>query len=128
ADSKLPGSLAHEQKQVSVVQLISSYRVRGHQHAALDPLGLMHREEVPDLKLEFHKLSSADFDTVFSTQPLFIPQKAARLSDLVSILEDVYCGSIGYEFMAIVDIEQKQWIQRRIEGAGGRPNFSNETR
>jgi 2-oxoglutarate dehydrogenase E1 component len=128
ADSKLPGSLAHEQKQVDVVQLISSYRVRGHQHAKLDPLGLMHREQVPDLKLEFHHLSSADFDTVFSTQPLYIPQKAARLADLVSILEDVYCGSIGYEFMAIVDIEQKQWIQRRIEGAGGKPNFSNETR
>lgn len=128
ADSKLPGSLAHEQKQVNVVQLISSYRVRGHQQARLDPLGLMHREEVPDLKLDFHHLSSADFDTVFSTQPLYIPQKAAKLADLVSVLEDIYCGSIGYEFMAIVDIEQKQWIQKRIEGTGSKPSFNNETR
>jgi 2-oxoglutarate dehydrogenase E1 component len=127
-DSHLPGSLAHEQKQVNVVQLISSYRVRGHQHARLDPLGLMHREEVPDLKLEFHHLSTADYDTVFSTQPLLIPQKAARLGEIVSILEDIYCGSIGYEFMAIVNLEEKQWIQARIEGSGGRPNFNNETR
>jgi 2-oxoglutarate dehydrogenase E1 component len=127
-DSRLPGSLAHEKKQVSVVQLISSYRVRGHQHARLDPLGLMHRERVPDLKLEFHNLSSADYDTVFSTQPLFIPQKAAKLGDLVPILEDIYCGSIGYEFMGIVDIQQKQWIQQRIESFGGRPSFNNETR
>jgi 2-oxoglutarate dehydrogenase E1 component len=127
-DNRMPGSLEHEAKQVSVVQLISSYRVRGHQHARLDPLGLMHREEVPDLKLEFHHLSSADNNTVFSTQPLFIPQKAARLGEVVSILEDIYCNSIGYEYMAIVNLEEKQWIQSRIEGRGGRPNFSNETR
>jgi len=128
ADSKLPGSLEHEGKQVNVVQLISSYRVRGHQMARLDPLGLMHREDVPDLKLEFHHLSSADNDTVFTTQPLFIPQQAARLSEIVSVLEDIYCSSIGYEYMAIVNLEEKQWIQKRIEGAGGRPAFSNETR
>ena len=126
--SNSPGSLEHEAKQVNVVQMISSYRVRGHQQARLDPLGLMHREEVPDLKLEFHHLSSADFGTVFSTQPLFIPQKAAKLGEIVSVLDDIYCGSIGYEFMAIVNIEEKQWIQKRIEGSGGRPNFSNETR
>ncbi|HHX81769.1 MAG TPA: 2-oxoglutarate dehydrogenase E1 component, partial [Pseudomonadaceae bacterium] len=126
--SRLPGSLAHEQKQVNVVQLISSYRVRGHQQARLDPLDLMHREEVPDLKLDFHRLSTADYDTVFSTRPLRTPQKAARLADIVSILEDIYCGSIGYEFMAIVNLEEKRWIQKRIEGGGGRPNFSDETR
>lgn len=126
--SRLPGSLAHEQKQVNVVQLISSYRVRGHQQAQLDPLALMHREEVPDLKLDFHNLSTADYDTVFSTQPLQTPQQAARLADIVSMLEDIYCGSIGYEFMAIVNLEEKRWIQERIEGRGGRPNFSDETR
>src|SRR5690349_4790715 len=38
ADGKQAGSLEHEAKQVNVVQLISSYRVRGHQHARLDPL------------------------------------------------------------------------------------------
>jgi 2-oxoglutarate dehydrogenase E1 component len=128
ADSRLPGSLEHEAKQVNVVQLISSYRVRGHQMASLDPLGLMRREDVPDLKLEFHHLSSADNDTVFSTQPLYIPQQAARLSEIVSVLQDIYCGSIGYEFMAIVNLEEKQWIQKRIESCGGRPAFSNETR
>ncbi|MDY6984080.1 MAG: 2-oxoglutarate dehydrogenase E1 component, partial [Pseudomonadota bacterium] len=82
-DGKTPGSLEHEAKQVNVVQLISSYRVRGHQHARLDPLGLMHREAVPDLRLEFHNLSSADLNTVFSTASLAIPQKDLRLSEIV---------------------------------------------
>jgi len=128
ADSRLPGSLEHESKQVRVVQLISSYRVRGHQHARLDPLGLMHREEVPDLDPGFHHLSSADSNTVFSTEPLFLPHKALRLTELVSILEDVYCSSIGYEYSAIVNLEEKQWIQKRIEGNSGKPVFPNETR
>ena len=33
-------SAEHEQKQIKVLQLISSYRFRGHQKAQLDPLGL----------------------------------------------------------------------------------------
>ena len=53
-----PGSggihLEHERKQVKVVQLISSYRFRGHQKASLDPIGLMVRKDVPDLHLHFH--------------------------------------------------------------------------
>src|SRR5690606_14537947 len=122
------GSLEHEAKQVNVVQLISSYRVRGHQQAQLDPLGLMPREEVPDLNLEFHHLSEGDLSTNFRTQPLFIPQQAASLAEIVSTLEDIYCGSIGYEFMGIVDLAQKQWIPRRIESIGGRPSFPHDKR
>ena len=62
----------HESKQVQVLQLISSYRVRGHQKANLDPLGIMHRERVLDLELEFHDLSQIDTSTVFQTGSLFI--------------------------------------------------------
>tara|TARA_R110002110_G_scaffold415821_2_gene656822 strand:- start:39102 stop:41960 length:2859 start_codon:yes stop_codon:yes gene_type:complete len=121
-------SASHEAKQVNVVQLISSYRVRGHQQAKLDPLGIMYREEVPDLKLDFHQLSSADLNTSFSTQPLFVPKKEAPLSEIIDMLESIYCNSIGYEFMGIVNLEEKQWIQRRIESNGGKPGFDNQTR
>jgi len=121
-------SASHEAKQVSVVQLISSYRVRGHQHAKLDPLGIMYREEVPDLKLGFHQLSAADLQISFKTQPLFVPKNEAALSEIIDMCESIYCSSIGYEFMGIVNLEEKQWIQRRIESNGGKPNFPNETR
>ena len=50
----------HAGKQVNIPHLISSYRVRGHQKASLDPLGIMHREKVPDLELAFHDFSSLD--------------------------------------------------------------------
>ena len=54
----------HESKQVEVLLLISSYRVRGHQKAKLDPLALMHRERVMDLELEFYNLSPLDHPTI----------------------------------------------------------------
>jgi len=121
-------TLAHEAKQVSVVQLISSYRVRGHQHAKLDPLGLMFREKVPDLELQFHQLTEDDLDTVFQTAPLFIEEDRATLAEIIASLESIYCSSIGYEFMAIVNLEEKQWIQNRIEGNRRKPRFSPEKR
>ncbi len=121
-------SASHEAKQVSVVQLISSYRVRGHQQAKLDPLGIMRREEVPDLKLGFHQLSEADLETTFKTQPLFVSQSETKLADIISMLEKIYCSSIGYEFMGIVDLEQKQWIQRRIESSAGQSVFTDKER
>lgn len=118
----------HENKQVQVLHLISSYRVRGHQKAALDPLSLMHRERVPDLELGFHDLSPADNSTVFQTGSLHINRDTASLREIVEALENIYCGSIGYEFMHMVDLEQKQWIQKRIEPKLGNPGYASDVR
>ncbi len=118
----------HESKQVQVLQLISSYRVRGHQKADLDPLSLMYRERVPDLELEFHQLSPIDFSTVFQTGSLFISKDRAPLREIVDSLERIYCDSIGYEFMHIVNLEEKQWIQQRIESNDGYPVYENEVK
>jgi 2-oxoglutarate dehydrogenase E1 component len=118
----------HESKQVKVLLLISSYRDRGHQKAKLDPLGLMYRERVPDLELEFHDLSPLDTSTIFQTGSLFISKEKASLCEITDTLERIYCGSIGYEFMHIVNLEEKQWIQHRIESNDGLPAFDNEVK
>lgn len=119
---------AHESKQVQVLLLISSYRVRGHQKADLDPLSLMYRERVPDLELEFHDLSPIDYSTIFQTGSLFISKEKAPLREIVDTLERIYCSSIGYEFMHIVNLEEKQWIQQKIESNDGIPVFENDVR
>jgi len=62
----------HEKRQVNLLQLIAAYRVRGHQKANLDPLGLMPRTKVSDLTLAHHGLSAGDLDTIFQTGSLFI--------------------------------------------------------
>ncbi|MDO3382082.1 2-oxoglutarate dehydrogenase E1 component [Gilvimarinus algae] len=121
-------SLEHERKQVKVLQLISSYRFRGHQKAQLDPLGLMQREHVPDLDLAYHGLTSADMDTVFQTGPLFIGREEAPLKDIIAALEQTYCGHVGPEIMHITNLAEKQWLQQRLESVRSKPTFSAEQR
>ena len=88
----------------------------------------MHRERVPDLELGFHNLSQIDTSTIFQTGSLFITKERASLKDIINTLERIYCNSIGYEFMHIVNLEEKQWIQQRIESNDGIPSFENEVK
>lgn len=118
----------HEQKQIKLMQLISSYRFRGHQKAQLDPLGLMQRSPVPDLELSFHGLTNADLDTGFSTGSLFIGKETATLKEIVDALEQTYCGKIGAEIMHITPLAEKQWLQQRLESVRSKPTFTKEQR
>ena len=115
----------HERKQVEVLELISSYRERGHQKASLDPLGLMARQRVADLEIEFHDLSPIDYSTIFQTGPLFTSKRQDSLRGLIQTLERIYCGSIGYEYMHIVNLAEKQWIQQKIENNDGYLRLNN---
>ncbi len=125
-----PGSggvnIDHERKQVKVLQLISSYRFRGHQHAKLDPLNLVERPRVPDLDLAFHGMSAADLDTTFQSGPLFFGKEEMTLGEMISALEETYCGSIGAEIMHITDLAEKQWFQQRLESVHSKPTYSAE--
>ncbi len=127
-----PGSggvnVEHERKQVKVLQLIASYRERGHQKANLDPLGLMEREDVPDLKLGFHGLTDADLDTTFQTGPLYIGKEEATLREITEHMEATYCEQVGPEFMHITDLAEKQWLQQRFESVQSRPTYGDEAR
>ncbi len=121
-------SADHERKQVKVLQLISSYRFRGHQKAELDPLGLMQRDSVPDLGLAFHGLTNADLDIVFNTGNLFIGKEDAPLREIIDALEKTYCGHVGVEIMHITPLAEKQWLQQRLESVRSNPEFSKEQR
>ncbi|MDA8781763.1 2-oxoglutarate dehydrogenase E1 component [Porticoccaceae bacterium] len=127
-----PGSggihLEHERKQVKVVQLISSYRFRGHQKANLDPLSIMQREDVPDLHLHFHGLTPADLDTTFQTSPLYMGKPEATLREIVETLEETYCGHLGPEFMHITSFTEKQWLAQRFESVRSKPTYGDEAR
>ncbi|MGA0938241.1 MAG: 2-oxoglutarate dehydrogenase E1 component [Litorivicinaceae bacterium] len=115
-----------DRKQVQVQRLINAYRIRGHQRATLDPLGLMERAHVPDLELGFHDLSAADLDTVFQIGIQNFSMPEGQLSDIISALEKTYCGSVGAEYMHIVDTEERLWLQNRLEGVMGKPEFPTE--
>ena len=120
------GSSVSDQKQVKVLQLINAYRFRGHQHANLDPLGLWKQDTVPDLSLDFHELSKDDLDREFNVGSLAVGSETMKLKEIHQALENIYCGSIGAEYMHIVSTEEKRWIQQRLEGSLGKAKFDKE--
>ncbi|MGE0860142.1 MAG: 2-oxoglutarate dehydrogenase E1 component [Gammaproteobacteria bacterium] len=109
-------------KQVAVLQLINAYRFRGHRQAHLDPLNQYERPVVSELDPAFHGLTDADLDTVFNTGSLQGPDRAT-LRDILDIVRTTYCGTIGAEYMHIVDTTQKRWIQQRLEPTRAKPSF-----
>lgn len=124
-----PGKLAKMQgfteqsvkKQSAVARLINHYRVKGHQIADNNPLG--RSIQIPsDLELSYYGLTEADLDTLFDTGGLCGTDRM-RLKDILQTLKDIYCGSIGSEFMHIVDAEAKSWIRSKLEGA--KPDFAS---
>lgn len=117
--------LATERKQISVLQLINAYRFLGVRHANLDPLKHQEKPYIPELNPGHYGLAESDLDTVFGTGSLIGPARAS-LREILQILQQTYCGSIGVEYMYIADTEQKRWIQDRIEGPRSQPNFSTE--
>ncbi|PSL15224.1 2-oxoglutarate dehydrogenase E1 component [Marinobacterium halophilum] len=121
-------SSEHEKKQVRVLRMINAYRVRGHQHAEIDPLNLMEREQVPDLDLRFHELSEADLDTRFQLGSLFFGPEESSLKEILADLKKTYCTTVGAEYMHIVDTQEKRWIQSRMEPVRSHPVLSNDER
>jgi 2-oxoglutarate dehydrogenase E1 component len=101
---------------IRALMLIRVYRVRGHLEAQLDPLGLKQPGHYTELDPKTYGFSEADMD-----RPIFIDgvlgRETATMREILAILRASYCGQIGVEFMHIQDPAQKNWIQRRIEGA-----------
>ncbi|HET8711141.1 MAG TPA: 2-oxoglutarate dehydrogenase E1 component [Spongiibacteraceae bacterium] len=117
-----------ERKQVRVLQLMSAYRQRGHQESNLDPLGLWQRESVPDLTLEFHQLSEADLDTLFQVGRPYFGKEQAPLREIIDVLRQTYCNTIGAEFRHIVATEERRWIEQRMESVRSKPDFGRQAR
>ncbi len=102
-------------KQAGVLRLINYYRVRGHQAADLDPLGLAEKPFFRDLDPAFHGLGEQDMDTEFNTGSL-VADERMKLRDIIALCRDVYTGTIGAEYMYITETAEKRWIQQRLEG------------
>ena len=101
--------------EAKVVQLINAYRVRGHMDADIDPLERLEQTGHPELSLKWYGLSDADLDREVPTAPMYGVPERMPLRDLVAHCRKAYCGSIGAEFMNVMDAEQKQWVLNWLE-------------
>ena len=115
-----------DKKQIRVIQLIQSYRNRGHQRANLDPLGIRKTSICEDLDLEFHDLQKIDLEKKFSTDTLNINKDEATLEEIVNSLKKIYCGTMGIEYNYITNTRERLWFQDRLEPNLGKVYFKKE--
>jgi 2-oxoglutarate dehydrogenase E1 component len=112
---------------VRAIMLIRSYRMRGHLHAKLDPLGLAPRGDHEELHPQHYGFTEADWD-----RPIFLDNvlglEFGTIREIVDILERTYCQTLGVEFMHISDPAEKAWLQERIEGKDKEISFTPEGR
>ena len=108
---------------IRAIMLIRAYRIRGHLLANLDPLNLQQEEVHPELDPSTYGFNENDWD-----RPIFIDNvlgmESASLRQIMEILKETYCGSIGVEFMHVQDPAQKAWIQERIESIRNTTQFT----
>src|SRR5271169_6255522 len=112
---------------VRALMLIRAYRMRGHFHAKLDPLGIEAPRDREELDPRSYGFSEADFDRkIFLDHVLGL--EYGNLREIVAICERTYCQTLGVEFMHITNAAQKAWIQERIEGPDKEISFTREGR
>ncbi|MDY6961574.1 MAG: 2-oxoglutarate dehydrogenase E1 component, partial [Pseudomonadota bacterium] len=101
---------------VRAIMMIRAYRMRGHLHAKLDPLGLaIPVEDYNELSPSAYGFTEADYDRkIFIDNVLGL--EFATVREMLDILERTYCSTMGVEFMHISNPEEKAWVQERIEG------------
>jgi len=114
-------------KQAAVSRLISAYRFRGHRRAHLDPLELYQQTPAPDLEHEAHGLTETDLDNKFNTGALFGPSRQqATLREILHTVRQIYCGTMGVEYMYLTDPTEKEWIRERLETPSEQADLSAE--
>ena len=111
------------QKEFKVINLINGYRSRGHLFTKTNPVR-ERRTYRPTLSIENFGLEKNDLETVFNAGEI-IGLGPQPLSIIIKHLEDIYCQSIGVEYMYIRQPEIISWIQKKLNINDNQANFSD---
>ncbi|RYY25003.1 MAG: 2-oxoglutarate dehydrogenase E1 component [Sphingomonadales bacterium] len=110
---------------IRAMLLIRTYRVRGHLAANLDPLGLARQDIPADLRTEYHGFTDDQIDT-----PIYLGgvlgMQWATVREIIDVLRANYCGAVGLEYMHIADVDERRFLQDRMEGKDKEIQFSPE--
>ena len=113
-------------KPARVAELIHAYRSRGHLMADTDPLAYRQRKH-PDLDVQNHGLTLWDLDRTFPTGG-FTGRTRATLREVLGLLRDSYCRTVGAEYMHLQDPRQRRWLQERLESGYARTPREDQLR
>jgi len=109
-------------KEIYVLNLIDGYRTRGHLFTKSNPVR-DRRKYAPTLDLENFQLEQSDLDTVFNAG-VEVGLGPAKLRDIVDLLQQTYCQSIGAEYRYIRETEIHNWLRDRMEATRNKSEFS----
>ncbi len=112
-------------RQSRVMELIRSYRVRGHLMANLDPLGTT-PEPHPELELHHYELGIWDLDRSFLAGGVAGERGRMKLRTILDTLRQTYCQYVGVEFMHISDPHERAWLRERMESTRNEESMSVE--
>jgi len=113
-------------KPARIAELIHAYRSRGHLMAETDPLAYRQRKH-PDLDIQSHGLTLWDLDREFPTAG-FTGKPRATLREILGLLRDSYCRTVGVEYMHLQDPRQRRWLQERLESGYARTPREDQLR
>ena len=111
-------------KEFQVVQLIDGYRTRGHLFTRTNPVRERRKYE-PTLDIENFGLEQSDLETEFSAGEI-LGLGTTSLKNIIQHLKNIYCESIGIEYMYIRKPEEIQWIQQKLNVNENHPQFSKD--
>ncbi|RJQ76025.1 multifunctional oxoglutarate decarboxylase/oxoglutarate dehydrogenase thiamine pyrophosphate-binding subunit/dihydrolipoyllysine-residue succinyltransferase subunit [Pseudonocardiaceae bacterium YIM PH 21723] len=111
-------------KTARVLELIDAYRTRGHLMANTDPLNYRQRKH-PDLDILQHGLTLWDLDREFAVGG-FAGQHKLKLRDVLGVLRDSYCRTVGVEYMHILEPDERRWLEERVEVKHQKPDSSEQ--
>src|SRR5918911_2058218 len=111
-------------KTARVLELIDAFRTRGHLMADTDPLNYRQRRH-PDLDVLQHGLTLWDLDREFAVGG-FAGQSYMHLREVLRVLRDAYCRTIGVEYMHISAPDERRWLQERVERVHAKPSRAEQ--
>lgn len=111
-------------KEFLVLDLINGYRTRGHLFTKTNPVR-DRRTYHPNLDIQNFGLSQADLQTVFNAGDI-IGIGAATLQTIIDRLKQIYCDSIGVEYMYIRQPDEIKWWQSKLNANGNHPTYAPE--
>ena len=121
-----PGSRADISYSIRAFMLIRAYQVLGHHAADIDPLDLMVRQHHPELDPVHYGFTEEDLDRPITLGGALLGIHTEPLREIIKILNETYCSTIGVEFMHIQTPEKKAWLQERMEKNRNRHPFTDE--
>ncbi|AOS65382.1 multifunctional oxoglutarate decarboxylase/oxoglutarate dehydrogenase thiamine pyrophosphate-binding subunit/dihydrolipoyllysine-residue succinyltransferase subunit [Actinoalloteichus hymeniacidonis] len=111
-------------KTARVLELIDAYRTRGHLMANTDPLNYRQRRH-PDLDILSHGLTLWDLDREFPVGG-FAGSERMKLRDVLGVLRDSYCRTLGVEYMHILEPDEREWLQKLVEVPHRHPDAAEQ--